>query len=134
MSISIYIKKLILSLIFFSLYFSLVSQQISIIDENNFVSILSKKLNSTETTIKDTEEYQKSISIWNDNLSNEEKRVLLSIINTLNYKNEFNFNYFLEYFNLIVSNKLISKNKIEPLLNYYLNSIINRGLEDNDFK
>ena len=134
MSISIYIKKLILSLIFFSLYFSLVSQQISIIDENNFVSILSKKLNSTETTIKDKDEYQKSISIWNDNLSNEEKRVLLSIINTLNYKNEFNFNYFLEYFNLIVSNKLISKNKIEPLLNYYLNSIINRGLEDNYFK
>ena len=53
MSISIYIKKLILSLIFFSLYFSLASQQISIIDENNFVSILSKKLNSTETIIKE---------------------------------------------------------------------------------
>ena len=93
MSISIYIKKLILSLIFFSLYFSLVSQQISIIDENNFVSILSKKLNSTETTIKDTEEYQKSISIWNDNLSNEEKRVLLSIINTLNYKNAVSYTH-----------------------------------------
>ena len=134
MSISIYIKKLILSLIFFSLYFSLASQQISIIDENNFVSILSKKLNSTEITIKEKDEYQKTISIWNDNLSNEEKRVFLSILNTLNYKNEFNFNYFLEYFNLIVSNKLISKNKIESLLNYYLNSIINRGLEDNYFK
>ena len=115
MSISIYIKKLILSLIFFSLYFSLASQQISIIDENNFVSILSKKLNSTETTIKEKDEYQKTISIWNDNLSNEEKRVFLSILNTLNYKNEFNFNYFLEYFNLIVSNKLISKNKIEQV-------------------
>ena len=126
MSISIYIKKLILSLIFFSLYFSLVSQQISIIDENNFVSILSKKLNSTETTIKDNEEYQKSISIWNDNLSNEEKRVLLSIINTLNYKNEFNFNYFLEYFNLIVSNKLISKNKIEPVSYTHLTLPTNR--------
>ena len=125
MSISIYIKKLILSLIFFSLYFSLASQQISIIDENNFVSILSKKLNSTEITIKEKDEYQKTISIWNDNLSNEEKRVFLSILNTLNYKNEFNFNYFLEYFNLIVSNKLISKNKIESLLNYYLNSIYN---------
>ena len=119
MSISIYIKKLILSLIFFSLYFSLASQQISIIDENNFVSILSKKLNSTETIIKEKDEYQKTISIWNDNLSNEEKRVFLSILNTLNYKNEFNFNYFIEYFNLIVSNKLISKNKIESLLNYY---------------
>ena len=98
-----------------------------------FVSILSKKLNSTETTIKEKDEYQKTISIWNDNLSNEEKRVFLSILNTLNYKNEFNFNYFLEYFNLIVSNKLISKNKIESLLNYYLNSII-IGLRDNYFK
>ena len=112
MSISINIKKLILSLIFFSLYFSLASQQISIIDENNFVSTLSKKLNSTEITTKEKNEYQKTISIWNDNLSNDEKKLFLSIINTLNYKNEFNFNYFLEYFNLIVSNKLISKNKI----------------------
>ena len=123
MSISTYIKKLILSLILFFFYFNSVSQQISIINENNLVSIFNKRLKSNDITIKEKDEYQKTILIWNENLNNSEKKIFISILNTLNYKNDYNFISFLEYFNLIISERLISKNKVEDLLYNYLNII-----------
>tara|TARA_B100001989_G_scaffold231869_1_gene190800 strand:+ start:3617 stop:8161 length:4545 start_codon:yes stop_codon:yes gene_type:complete len=134
MSISTYIKKLILSLILFFFYFNSVSQQISIINENNLVSIFNKRLKSNDITIKEKDEYQKTILIWNENLNNSEKKIFISILNTLNYKNDYNFISFLEYFNLIISEKLISKNKVEDLLYNYLNIITNKGYSDNYFK
>ena len=53
MSISIYIKKIIISLIFFSLNYSLASQQISSIDESNLFSLFNKRVSAIETTIKE---------------------------------------------------------------------------------
>ena len=96
MSISTYIKKLILSLILFFFYFNSVSQQISIINENNLVSIFNKRLKLNDITIKEKDEYQKTILIWNENLNNSERKIFISILNTLNYKNDYNFISFLE--------------------------------------
>ena len=134
MSISIYIKKIITSLIFFSLNYSLASQQISSIDESNLFSLFNKRVSAIETTIKEKDNYKTTISIWNENLNNNEKKIFVSILNTLNYNNDYNFNSFLEYFNFIISEKLISKSKVEDLLYYYLNTIVNNGYGDNYFK
>ena len=79
MSISTYIKKLILSLILFFFYFNSVSQQISIINENNLVSIFNKRLKLNDITIKEKDEYQKTILIWNENLNNSERKIFISI-------------------------------------------------------
>ena len=59
---------------------------------------------------------------------------MVSIINSLNYNNNFKFNFFLEYFNLVLNNNLLRQTKLESFLYYYSNILINQNLEDDYFK
>ena len=97
------LKKLILSLIFSLLFFDKesFSQKLSIINTENFSTVLENKINSEDISDDVISIYKSSINIWKNKLNDREKELIIAIINSLNYNNNFEFNYFLKYFNLV---------------------------------
>ncbi len=136
MFVSFSLKKLTLSLILSLLFFVNQSypQELSIINTENFSSILENEINSEDVSSDIISVYEISNNIWKNKLNDREKELLVDIINSLNYNNNFTFNFFLEYFNLVLNNKLLRQNKLQSFLYYYSNIIINKNLSDNYFK
>ena len=136
MSALISFKKLILSLLFLHLFLNneSFSQELSIIDAENFSTVLENEINREESSDDILKIYKNSINIWENRLNDREKELMVSIINSLNYNNNFKFNFFLEYFNLALNNNLLRQTKLESFLYYYSNILINQNLEDDYFK
>ena len=136
MSALISFKKLILSLLFLHLFLNneSFSQGLSIIDAENFSTVLENEINREESSDDILKIYKNSINIWENRLNDREKELMVSIINSLNYNNNFKFNFFLEYFNLALNNNLLRQTKLESFLYYYSNILINQNLEDDYFK
>ena len=130
------LKKLILSLIFSLLFFDKesFSQKLSIINTENFSTVLENKINSEDISDDVISIYKSSINIWKNKLNDREKELIIAIINSLNYNNNFEFNYFLKYFNLVLNNKLLRQTKLQSFLYYYSNILINQNLDDDYFK
>ena len=135
MSALISFKKLILSLLFLLLFFDneSFSQELSIIDTENFSTVLENEINRKESSDDILRIYENSINIWENRLNDREKELMVSIINSLNYNNNFKFSFFLEYFNLVLNNNLLKQTKLESFLYYYSNILINQNLEDDYF-
>lgn len=136
MSAPLSLKKLTLSLILQLLFFAnqSFSQELSIIKTENFSSVLENKINTEDIPEDVISIYKSSIDIWNNKLNVREKELTLSIINSLNYNNNFEFNFFLKYLNLVLNNKLLRQNKLQSFLYYYSNILINQNLDDDYFK
>ena len=136
MSAPLSLKKLTLSLILQLLFFDnqSFSQELSIIKTENFSSVLENKINTEDIPEDVISIYKSSIDIWNNKLNVREKELTLSIINSLNYNNNFEFNFFLKYLNLVLNNKLLRQNKLQSFLYYYSNILINQNLDDDYFK
>ena len=89
MSALISFKKLILSLLFLHLFLNneSFSQELSIIDAENFSTVLENEINRDESSDDILKIYKNSINIWENRLNDREKELMVSIINSLNYNN-----------------------------------------------